>query len=55
MLNNYKEKVDFFKEVINDIQIGIRSCNLMNIISSNEYNKCLDGLDKTNSIYIIIY
>ena len=42
---NYKEKIDFFKEVINNIQVGIKYYHLMNIISSNEYNNCLEGLE----------
>ena len=42
---NYKEKIEFFKEVINNIQVGIKYYHLMNIINSNEYNNCLEGLE----------
>ena len=46
MLNNYAEKIKFFKHIVNDIQLGVKNYHLMNIINSNEYNICLDGLDK---------
>ena len=46
MSNNYAEKIKFFKHIVNDIQYGVKNYHLMNIISSNEYNMCLDGLDK---------
>jgi ATP-dependent Lon protease len=42
---NYKEKINFFKEVINNIQVGIKYYHLMNILNSNEYNNCLEGLE----------
>ena len=43
---NFTEKIKFFKEIVNDIQIGVKNYHLMNIINSNEYNICLDGLEK---------
>ena len=46
MLDNYKDKITFFKEVINDVQLGVKKYHLMNLVTSNEYNICLDTLEK---------
>ena len=46
MSGNYVEKIKFFKEVVNDIQFGVKIYHLMNVMNSNEYNNCLDGLEK---------
>ena len=46
MSSNFAEKILFFKEVVNDIQFGVKNFYLMNVINSNEYNICLDGLEK---------
>ena len=46
MSNNYSEKIFFFKEVLNKIQRGIHNMHLMNIINSNEYNSCLENIEK---------
>ena len=46
MSSNFAEKIKFFKQVVNDIQFGIKNYHLMNVINSNEYNICLDGLEK---------
>ena len=46
MSSNFSEKIKFFKQVVNDIQFGVKNYHLMNLINSNEYNKCWDGLDR---------
>jgi hypothetical protein len=46
MSNNIFEKIKFFKQVIDDIQFGVKNYHLMNVINSNEYNICLDALEK---------
>ena len=47
MLSNYDEKLKLFKEVVNNIQLGVKKYHLMNIINSNEYNLCVANLEKT--------
>ena len=43
---NYDKKINFFKEAVNNIQLGIRNYHLMGVLSSNDLNNCLDGLEK---------
>tara|TARA_B110001452_G_scaffold206981_1_gene177121 strand:+ start:2380 stop:5613 length:3234 start_codon:yes stop_codon:yes gene_type:complete len=45
-MNVYDEKIYFFKNIIDNIQIGVSKYKLMNIISINEYNSCLESLEK---------
>ena len=54
MSSNFAEKILFFKEVVNDIQFGVKNFHLMNVINSNEYNICLDGLEKIINFINII-
>ena len=46
MLNMYSEKITFYKIVIDNIQCGIDKYKLMNVITSNEVNLCMEGLEK---------
>ena len=46
MSNNFSEKIRFFKQVVNNIQVGVKNYHSMNVINSNEYNICLDSLEK---------
>ena len=46
MSNIYYDKINFFKEVINNIQIGLNKYKLMNIITSNEVKGCYESLEK---------
>jgi ATP-dependent Lon protease len=50
----FNEKILFFKQVIDDIQIGLNKYRLLDIINNNEYNFCLDSLEKIiNTLNII--
>ena len=46
MENNYTDKILFFQSIINDIQYGANKYKSMNIMNINEYNFCLEGLEK---------
>lgn len=46
MTINYNEKINFFKEVITDVQLGVKNYHLMGVFNSNDLNICLDGLEK---------
>lgn len=46
MTINYNEKIKFFKEVITDVQLGVKNYHLMGVFNSNDLNICLDGLEK---------
>ena len=41
-----EDKIAFYKLIIDDIQCAINKYRLMNIINSNEYNFCIEGLEK---------
>jgi hypothetical protein len=46
MSNIYNDKIVFFKQAIDNIQLGVNKYRLLGIINSNEYNFCLEGLEK---------
>ena len=46
MSNVLNDKIQFFRQVIDNIQIAISKYRFMNIMNSNEYNFCLEGLEK---------
>ena len=46
MINIYEEKILFYRNIIDNIQIGINKFKLMNILSTNEYNDCIESLEK---------
>ena len=46
MINIYEEKILFYRNIIDNIQIGINKFKLMNILSTNEYNNCIESLEK---------
>lgn len=50
----FNEKIIFFKQVIDDIQIGLNKYRVLDIINNNEYNFCLESLEKIiNTLNII--
>ena len=42
----YDVKIQFFKNIIDNIIIGITKYNNLNIISTNDYNNCFAGIEK---------
>jgi len=46
----YEEKIQYFRNVIDDIVKGLNYYNSLNIITSNELNKAFDALEKTVNI-----
>ena len=52
MVNTYGEKIAFYKNIINNIQIAIERYKLMRIITSGDYNYCLEGLEKIINLFI---
>ncbi len=49
-MNNLNEKIDFFIKVIENIQIGVNIYNSKNIISVNDYNFCLENIEKISNV-----
>ncbi len=50
MLSNnndiFNTKIDFYRLIVNNIQDAIFKYKLLNIISNNEYNLCIDSIDQ---------
>ena len=46
MDNNYSNKILFYKQVVENIYLGINKYKLANIFFTNEYNSCIESLEK---------
>ena len=46
MNNNYDNKINFYNCVIENIYQGINKYKLLNIITTNDYNNCIESLEK---------
>ena len=49
-MSNLDEKIDFFINVIENIQIAVNIYNSKNIITINEYNFCLENIEKISNV-----
>ncbi len=50
MINMYNDKIEYFRKIIDNIQIGLINYKLLNVISSNETKLCYEGLEKLVSL-----
>ena len=50
MNNNYDNKINFYNCVIENIYQGINKYKLLNIITTNDYNSCIESLEKVISL-----
>ena len=44
--NIYSEKIKFFQNAINNIYYSLNNYKNMNIVSTNDYNNCVESLEK---------
>ena len=42
----YDDKINFFREVIDNVIVGITNYYNLNIVNSNEYNNCFTSIEK---------
>jgi ATP-dependent Lon protease len=45
-MDGYNEKIKFFRNIIDNIQKGLQNSIKLNIITNNDYNSCLESLEK---------
>ena len=49
-MDNFNEKIKFYKETIENINYGINHYKLLEIISLNEYNNCIENLENISNM-----
>ena len=54
MKNNFDNKILFYNCVIENIYQGINKYKLLNIITNNDYNNCIEALDKVMNLIATI-
>ena len=54
MNNNYDNKILFYNCVIENIYQGINKYKLLNIITNNDYNNCIESLEKVMNLIATI-
>ena len=42
----FLDKIDYYRKILDNIQIAINKYKLLNIISNNEYNLCIESIDQ---------
>jgi len=53
--NTYREKIQFYKDIIDNIQITTQKYKLLKIININDYNNCIEEIEKLISLLNKIY
>ena len=49
-MDNFNEQINFYKETIENINYGINQYKLLEIISLNEYNNCIENLENVSNM-----
>jgi len=49
-MDNFNEQINFYKETIENVNYGINQYKLLEIISLNEYNNCIENLENISKM-----